>query len=113
MSNSDESIIGLEYQLDEIKSFELINSDIILKIEIDASSELNKTAKSVIQIKLKNAYNYHGGGKRFLTHQYNILTQDGFLLTPYLSQLLDSTSYQDVLFEIMYVRKFERHVSTA
>jgi len=113
MSNSDESIIGLEYQLDEIKSFELINSDIILKIEIDASSELNKTAKSVIQIKLKNAYNYHGDGKRFLTHQYNILTQDGFLLTPYLSQLLDSTSYQDVLFEIMYVRKFERHVSAA
>ncbi|MDR5612217.1 MAG: calcium-binding protein, partial [Arsenophonus sp.] len=113
MSNSDESIIGLEYQLDEIKSLELINSDIILKIEIDASSELNKTAKSVIQIKLKNAYNYHGDGKRFLTHQYNILTQDGFLLTPYLPQLLDSTSYQDVLFEIMYVRKFERHVSAA
>ncbi|WP_119711315.1 hypothetical protein [Arsenophonus endosymbiont of Aleurodicus floccissimus] len=33
MSNSDESIIGLEYQLDEIKSFELINSDIILKLK--------------------------------------------------------------------------------
>lgn len=111
--SNDETIVELEYQLDEIKSFELIDRDIILKIEMDAPSELNRTAKSVIEIKLKNAYDYHGNGKHFLTHQYNLRTQDGFLLIPYLSQWSEPPSYKDVLFEIMYVRKFERHVTAA
>ena len=113
IGNNGETIMELEYQLDEIKLFELKDSDIILKIET-AAPELNKVAKSDIEIKLKNAYGYHDNGKHFLTHQYNIRTQDGFiLLTPYLPQSANLLTDQPILYEAMYVRRFERHVTAA
>ncbi|QBY43894.1 hypothetical protein QE193_10415 [Arsenophonus nasoniae] len=111
--NNGETIVELEYQLDEIKSFALKDRDIILKIEIAVPSELNNVAKSDIEIKLKNAYGYYDNGKHFLTHQYNIRTQDGFILAPYLPQSVNLLIDQPILYEAMYVRRFERHVTTA
>jgi Ca2+-binding RTX toxin-like protein len=111
--DNGETIVELEYQLDEIKLFALKDSDVILKIEIAVPSELNKVAKSDIEIKLKNAYGYHKNGKHFLTHQYNIRTQDGFILTPYLPQSANLLNAQPILYEAMYVRRLERHITAA
>ncbi|WGO84624.1 C80 family cysteine peptidase [Arsenophonus apicola] len=111
--NNSETIVELEYQLDEIKLFALKDSDIIIKIEIAVPSELNKVAKSDIEIKLKNAYGYYDNGKHFLTHQYHIRTQDGFILVPYLPQSVNLHIEQPILYEAMYVRRFERNVTAA
>lgn len=108
-ADNSKSIIELAYGMDEITSFERLEKDILLNITLPASTELNETASSLITVKLKNAYDYHGNGKRFLTHQYHLRTEDGFILTPYIPQWTEPLVNDAILYEAMYVRNIERH----
>lgn len=71
------STVYLGYSLKEIKNVTIINNDIVVTIKID-NDMINPPAE--FHLTLKNAY-ANEGENRQLNHSYQLITNDGFILT--------------------------------
>ncbi|MGG4662603.1 C80 family cysteine peptidase [Providencia vermicola] len=99
------SIVYLGYSLKNIKSVAVINNDIVITFKMDSEIE-EKT--SFLNLTLKNVY-VGEVGSRMLNHHYQLITNDGFILTSHFEDgdYNSATVFNNKIYAVNYQRKFD------
>ncbi|HHR5881881.1 TPA: anthrax toxin-like adenylyl cyclase domain-containing protein [Providencia alcalifaciens] len=104
-TSQSQSMISLEYSLDEIKRVFVDGKDLHLVIKLPSATVDGKTydnIESVVTIVLKNAVGEYEGQK-VIHHQYRVQTQDGFMLE---TRFEDNRPHQ--YFTLCYVESIDQ-----
>lgn len=102
------SIVGLDYSLKEIHDVYVEGNHLYIKIQLPAETidgHIFTNIHSQVTLELKNVYRSTSKGREAL-HNYDLRTNDGFILTSQLPHLAVETPsiYRDKLFNIHYLQ---------
>lgn len=104
-NNKENSIVYLGYSLKSIKNVAVINNDIVISFKMDSEieGEIN-----FLNLTLKNVY-VGEVGNRMLNHHYQLITNDGFILTSHFDDrgYNSSTVFNDKIYTVNYQKKFD------
>ncbi|MEQ4672986.1 C80 family cysteine peptidase [Providencia vermicola] len=104
-NDKENSVVYLGYSLKNIKNVAVVNNDIVITFKMDSEIE-EKT--NFLNLTLKNVYTGEVGS-RMLNHHYQLVTNDGFILT---SQFDDkgynsATIFTNKIYTVNYQEKFD------